>query len=97
MNKLESLFKKLNIHLEDAREEKIELREDVNGLLMKMGCTQEEIDSNWTKTLVIQKLKESTSEKEIKVLLNEYTKLCQERRRITTLTKVIKYIEELSA
>ena len=97
MIELDSLFNKLHAHLEDAREDKKELRDDVNEQLIKMGCTQEEIESNWTKVLVIQRLKESTSEKEIKILLNDYTKLCQERTRIITLTKIIRYINELRA
>lgn len=93
MTKIEYLHNKLKTLLDDSKQEKILLRENVNKQLIKMNCTQEEVDSNWTKTLVIQRLKESTSDKEIKILLNEYIKLCQEKKKITTLTKIIKYIE----
>lgn len=94
MANLGFLKNKLNQLLEEAREDKRGYLEDLQEDLISMGTTQEELENNFAKKLVIKRLAESTDEKEIKILLTTYTKACQERRKITTLRKILSYLED---
>ena len=94
MANLEFVTKKIREMLDKSREDKNEYKAEVEEILMEMGTTQEEVDSSWTKALVVKRLAETNSEKEVKELLTFYTKMSQERRKITTLNRILSLLTD---
>lgn len=94
MANLEFITKKIREMVDNSRGSKKEYKEEVEEILVEMGTTKEELKNNCTRQLVIKRLAETNSEEEVRDLLTFYTKMTQERRKITTLKTILSLLTD---